>query len=95
MAGKRKVYGAAFKAKVALEALKGLTPINVLASEYGVQPNQISLWKKQMKDNVSEIFKNRRGRTKEKEDQTERKLYEEIGRLKVELDWLKKKADLS
>ena len=55
MSQKRRVHSAAFKGKVALEALKELKPINVLASQYEIQPNQISTWKKQLKEGVTEI----------------------------------------
>jgi len=94
MTSKRRVYNAAFKGKVALEALKGLKPVNVLASEYEVQPNQISLWKKQLKEGVPEIFNKKRGKAREQPNTVEKKLYEEIGRLKMEMDWLKKKDSL-
>jgi transposase-like protein len=91
MSGKRRVHSPSFKGKVALEALKELTPINTLASKYEVQPNQISAWKKQLKDGVIEIFSKKRGKSKEHSSDVEKRLYEEIGRLKIELDWLKKK----
>ncbi len=94
MSRKRRVHSAAFKGKVALEALKELKPINVLASQYEVQPNQISTWKKQLKESVSEIFSRKRGKAKEDSSKAEKRLYEEIGRLKMELDWLKKKGSL-
>ncbi len=92
MSGKRRVHSALFKGKVAIEALKELKTINELASEYEVQPNQISKWKKQLKEGVPEIFSKRRGKAKEQSNNVEKRLYEEIGRLKIELDWLKKKA---
>jgi transposase-like protein len=92
MSGKRRVHSASFKGKVALEALKELNPINVLASNYEVQPNQISAWKKQLKEGVTEIFNNKRGKSTEQSNDVEKRLYEEIGRLKIELDWLKKKT---
>jgi transposase len=93
MAGKRKVHSANFKGKVALEAIRGLKPINVLASEYGVQPNQISIWKKSLKEGIPGIFSNKRGKAKINSDSTDKQLFEEIGRLKMERDWLKKKVD--
>ena len=92
MSGKRRVHSALFKGKVAIEALKELKTINELASEYEVQPNQISKWKKQLKEGVPEIFSKRRGKAKEQSNNVEKRLYEEIGRLKIELDWLKKKV---
>ena len=90
MSVKRRVHSAAFKGKVALEALKELKPINVLASQYEIQPNQISTWKKQLKEGVSEIFSRKRGKAKEDTRKAEKHLYEEIGRLKMELDRLEK-----
>ena len=87
----RKVHSSAFKSRVALEAVKESKTINVLASEFGVHPNQIGLWKKQLKDGVVEIFGTKRGRSKKNTAVEESKLFEEIGRLKIELDWLKKK----
>lgn len=92
MSGKRRVHSTLFKGKVALEALKELKTINAIASEYEVQPNQISNWKKQLKEGVPEIFNKKRGKAKEQSNDVEKRLYEEIGRLKIELDWLKKKV---
>ncbi len=92
MSGKRRVHSASFKGKVALEALKEMKPINAIASVYGVQPNQISNWKKQLKEEIPEIFSKKRGKAKEQSNDVEKRLYEEIGRLKIELDWLKKKT---
>jgi transposase-like protein len=92
MARKRRSFSAAYKAKVALAAAKGDRTLSELASQFGVYPNQISAWKKQLVDQVAELFEDGRQR-REPEDDTERaELYEQIGRLKVELDWLKKKA---
>ena len=92
MSRKRRVHSAAFKGKIALEALKELKPINVLASQYEIQPNQISTWKKQLKEGVTEIFSRKCSKAKDNSRKAEKLLYEEIGRLKMELDWLKKKV---
>lgn len=86
----RKRYSAAFKSKVALEAAKGQKTIAEIASEYEVHPNQVSGWKKQLQDGTQEIFSDTR-RSNRSEEKLKDKLYQEIGRLKVELDWLKKK----
>lgn len=88
---KRKAHSATFKSKVALEAVKELKTVNLLASEYEVHPNQIGLWKKQLKENAADIFSLKRGKARKNKEVEEAKLYEEIGRLKIELDWLKKK----
>jgi transposase-like protein len=86
----KKRYSAAFKAKVALEAIKGQRTISEIASEYEVHPAQVSQWKRQLRDGLEDVFTDprRSGRSEEKEKD---KLYQEIGRQKIELDWLKKK----
>jgi len=86
----KKRYTAAFKSKVALEAIKGQKTISEIASEYEVHPNQVSQWKRQLRDRLEDVFTDprRSGHSEEKEKD---RLYQEIGRLKVELDWLKKK----
>lgn len=90
----RKRHSAEFKAKVALEALKGLKTINEIASEMEVHATQITLWKKQAQEGLQEIFAgNHRGKPKNQEPLIEQ-LYQQIGRLQVELDWLKKKSGL-
>ncbi len=88
----RKTYSANFKAKVALEAIKGDRSLAELASRYEVHATQIGTWRKALVVGMPEIFSDKR-RQKEANNQVETaKLYEEIGRLKVELDWLKKKV---
>lgn len=86
----KKRYTAAFKSKVALEAIKDQKTISEIASEYEVHPNQVSQWKRQLRDRLEDVFTDphRSGHSEEKEKD---RLYQEIGRLKVELDWLKKK----
>ena len=87
----RKNYTPEFKARVALEAIRGLKTLNELASEYGVHPNQIGQWKKQLLENAPGLFADGRKR-KQPEGVTEEELYEQIGRLKMEVEWLKKKS---
>jgi putative transposase len=89
MAAKRRKHSPQFKSKVALAALKEEKTLAQLSSEYGVSPIQISRWKKQLLQGCSELFQ-RKGQTLDPEGLTA-PLYEEIGRLKMELDWLKKK----
>lgn len=90
MTQKRKQYSAQYKFKVALEAAKGHKTISELASETGVHPTQIGQWKKQLLEAGDDVF-SRNGQQQAVEGvQTE--LYEQIGRLKMELEWLKKKA---
>ena len=85
----RRNHGAAFKTKVVLEAIKDDRTLAELASEYKVHPNQISKWKKQFQENVANIFTEN---TAENQQEIISQLYEEIGRLKVELDYLKKRV---
>lgn len=88
---KRKRFSANFKAKVTLEALKERQTLNELSSKLGVHPNQISQWKKQAITEMESLFSSSRVK-KEKEHQgLEAELYRQIGQLKVEIDWLKKK----
>jgi transposase len=86
---KRQNHSAEFKAKVAIEALKEQKTISELAQLYQVHPNQISVWKKEFLENASQVFE--KGNKKPKEDVELAKLYEAIGQLKIENDWLKKK----
>ena len=87
---KRRQYEAAFKARVALEAVKGEKTIVQVASEYGVHPNQVRQWKEHLLDVLPGIFSDRRKKTEEERDQVEAELCWQIGQLKVENDWLKK-----
>jgi len=91
MQAKRKRYSANYKSRVALEALKEQKTLSELSSEYGVHSNQISLWKKQLLTEAEHIFSNKRRRQKKEQEHLESELYRQIGQLKVELDWLKKK----
>lgn len=93
MTQKRKQYSKQFKFKVALEAAKGVKTTNQIASEYGLHPNQVSEWKKQLLAEGPELFNRRASREQREQAAQEAELYEQIGRLKMELEWLKKKAD--
>ena len=90
----RKNHSAEFKARVALEAVKGIKSMYELASEYEVHPNQISKWKKQVLEELPGIFSDRRKREADGEEELKARLYQQIGQLQVELDWLKKKSGL-
>jgi putative transposase len=90
---KRKQYQADFKFKVALEATKGLKTINQLASEYELHPNQISQWKRQLLAEGPTLFGNGSVKQQRQAVQAEAELYEQIGRLKMELEWLKKSTN--
>jgi transposase len=91
MGAKRKSHSAAFKAQVALAAVRGDRTVNELAAHYGVHPTLIHAWKKQLLAGAEAAFANGGKATGPPEDKTP-ELYEQIGRLKVELDWVKKKA---
>jgi transposase-like protein len=86
----RRQHSAEFKAKVALDALRGERTINELAAEYGVHPVQITQWKKVVLEAVPKLFSSRRGAQSKEEEALRAALYQQIGQLKVELDWLKK-----
>ena len=94
MTAKRKKHSAKFKFKVALEAVKGLKTSSQIASEYGVATWQISTWKKIILSCTGDIFERNTKAKQVDQDAVTAPLYEEIGRLKMELDWLKKKADI-
>ena len=89
---KRKNYSASFKAKVGLEALKGEKTLSELSSNHGVHPNQIRQWKKKVEAGVVEIFQHKREKSQAVEEVLKTRLNKEIGQLKMELDWLKKKV---
>jgi len=89
---KRKTFSNDFKAKVAIEAVKGHITISELASEYGIHPTQINSWKKQLLTSASGLFGGTAEKTQESFDQERSGLYEQIGKLQVQLDWLKKKT---
>jgi putative transposase len=91
MGRKRRVFGGVFKAKVALAACRGEKTTAQLASEFGVHANQVASWKKQLLEGAAELFEDGRGKRAE-EGTNEDELYEQIGRLKMEVEWLKKKA---
>jgi len=86
----RRTHSAVFKTKVALESLKEDRTIAELSSEYKVHPNQITKWKKHFQEHMADIFTS--GYGKDENDTIISSLYEEIGRLKVELDYLKKRV---
>jgi len=92
MTKQRNHYSAEFKAKVALAAIKGQQTINEIASIYAVHPNQVMQWKKQALEAIPETFSMRTKRATQGEEELKERLYQQIGQLKVELDWLKKKV---
>lgn len=89
---KRRRFSAAFKGRVAREALKERKTIAELAGEYEVHPNQISQWKKHLLDALPEVFSKRSANDRAREERLKDRLYRQIGQLQVDLDWLKKKV---
>jgi transposase len=92
---KRKFHAPEFKAKVALEALRGVKTINEIGQEYGVHPITVGHWKKELQKQAKTLFEGKRGPKPIAAHQKPELLYSEIGKLKVELDWLKKKSGIS
>lgn len=92
MAGKRKVHSAAFKARVALAALKGDRTVNELAGQFEVHPTLIHAWKKQLMTGAEEVFGSPAKAASTDAGARQAELFEQIGRLKMELEWLKKKS---
>ena len=90
MAGKRRKHTDEFKSRVALEAVKGVRTLAELSSAYGIHPTVIGHWKRQLVTGAPGVFASGSGNGKSQEDLTG-PLYQEIGRLKMEVDWLKKK----
>lgn len=93
MKAKRKRHQPEFKARVALEALKGVKTIQQIAKEYKVHPVQVSEWKKTMVEGAAEAFSPGRGKTAEEDfDKERKKLQAKIGELTIDLDWLREKS---
>jgi transposase len=95
---KRKTYTAKFKGKVGLEAIRATKTVNEIGQEYGVHPVQVNQWKKEIQQEVETLFETKRGRKQDvavSEHESSERLFSEIGRLKMELDWLKKKSGMS
>ena len=90
----RSKYPPAFKAKVALEAIKEEKTSAELSSQYQVHPGQIRNWKSTLKQGATDLFNGNRKKMKDNNEELIQELYRQIGQLKVELDWLKKKSGL-
>jgi transposase-like protein len=91
----RRSHSTELKVKIAVEVLKGQKTMNELASVYSVHPNQISRWKQEALEILTAGFSGRRNRAAKDELELRERLYSQIGQLKVELDWLKKKSGLA
>ncbi len=98
MKAQRNRYDKEFKAKIALVALREQQTINEIGASYGVHPGMVSLWKKQAVEELSSVFSDRREnlqKEREEEESLRDRLYQQIGQLKVELDFLKKKTGVT
>ena len=92
---RRKNFTDEFKAKVALEAIRGVKTVNQIGQEFGVHPTQVSAWKELLQEEAFSLFDTKRGPKPVDPSASSERLYSEIGRLKMDLDWLKKKSGIS
>ena len=88
----RKQHSSGFKAQVALEAIRNQSTIAEIASENGIHPSQVNKWKRQALDGLPGIFSGNHDKGIQDSEKLQAELYQQIGQLKVELDWLKKKV---
>lgn len=91
----RKRYDNRLKARIALEAIKEQRTISEIASDYEIHPNQVGQWKKKVLDEIPDIFSGKGEKKQQDNEAIQNELYRQIGQLKVELDWLKKKVGLA
>jgi transposase len=92
---KRKTFSAQQKAKVAVEAIRGVKTVNEIAQQYEVHPTQVGQWKKELQEQAVQLFEGKRGpKPAADSEASSERLFSEIGRLKMELDWLKKKSGI-
>lgn len=92
---KRRQFTAEFKARVAIEAIKGQKTIQEIAAHYEVHPNMVTTWKRQALAELPQVFSDQRSRSAESDEALKDALYQQIGKLQVQLDWLKKKSGIS
>lgn len=92
--GQRKQFTAGFKAKVAVEAIKGQRTAQEIGSIYGVHPTQVTTWKRQLVAQAAEVFSRGGIHDSDAVEQEKAELYQQIGRLQMELDWLQKKSGI-
>ena len=92
MTRKRRTFSEAFKAKVALAAIRGEGTIAELASRFAVHPSQVTSWKQQAVEGLREVFADGRSRRAKEDEEHQARLFQQIGQLQFELDWLKNKS---
>ena len=92
---KRRSFSGEMKGRIALEAIKAQKTVQEIASHYGVHPNQVANWKRQAIEGLSALFADRRSQPDMSEETLKAELYQQIGQLQVELDWLKKRSGIS
>ena len=92
MTRKRRSFTNGFKAKIAIEAVRGLKTLSQLAQDHKVHPNQVMQWKRQLLENAEQLFEAGTSKSMKSDEPDVAELYEQIGRLKVEVEWLKKKT---
>ena len=92
MSKKRRQHSPELKVRVGLEALKGIEPVHAIAAKYRVHPVQVSQWKKELLERLPEVFAKKPPPGVAEAAEREARLYQKIGQLEVELDWLKKKS---
>lgn len=90
----RKRYTPEFKSRLALEVIKGQRTVNEIAGEHGIHPNLLVQWKQRLLDELPSVFVDKRCKDEQYQQEHEAQLYQQIGQLKCELDWLKKKSGL-
>lgn len=92
MSRKRRQHSPALKAQVGLEALKNIDPVHMIAAKHGVHPTQVHQWKKEVAERLPEVFTKQADAEALAAKEREQELYAEIGKLKMQLEWLKKKV---
>ena len=93
MRSMRRKIDPTLKAKVALEAIKGEKTVSEIAAKFDVHPNQVAQWRKKVLEALPDIFSGRRKKVDRESEELRDELFRQIGQLKVELDWLKKKSE--
>jgi len=92
MKRKRRTHSAEFKARVGMEALKGIKTVSEIAGDFEVHPVQVSQWKKEIQERLPELFGRKAAFDEKKAEKQEENLHQKIGQLTIEVDWLKKKC---